>query len=176
MRGRAISALFLAAIVAAAQTGESSGPAADAWQVRLLSPLSTQFNRAGDIVSARVVNPAAFQGGILEGEIRNVKTGDSSGKSATVQFDFHTLHMANEALPVSVVLVATLNSQRQAGVDEDGAVLESGIRGLGGKRAGGVSSHGWSLRLAAKVANLSLAPGSEFVLQVQIRKGRGASN
>jgi hypothetical protein len=175
MRGRAVSALLLAATLAAAQTGESSAPAADAWQVRLLSPVSTQFSRVGDIVTARVVSPAAYQGGILEGEIRNVKTGDSSGKSAMVQFDFHTLHTAKEVLPVSVALVETLNSRRQSGVDEDGTVLETGIRGQGGKRAGGVSSRG-SLRLAAKAANLSFAPGSEFVLQVQIRKGRGSSN
>src|ERR1700690_2894577 len=67
--------LLLCAIATAtaAQDVESTAPAEGDWRVRLLAPISTKFNRKGDMVSARVLAPAKFQDRILEGDIREVK-------------------------------------------------------------------------------------------------------
>ena len=164
--------LFLCAIPAAtvAQDVESGAQAEGDWRVRLLAPISTKFNRKGDMVSTRVLTPAKYQDRILEGDIREVKaSGGNSGKLASVQFDFHTLHSSDGDLPVSAVLIEVFNSRRQSGVDDEGSALESGAHGLGGKLTG-VLSRGAALHLASNAADLNFAPGSELVLQVRIRK------
>jgi len=164
--------LLMCAIPAAtvAQDVESSAPAEGDWRVRLLAPISTKFNRKGDMVSARVLTPAKYQDRILEGDIREVRaSGGNSGKLASVQFDFHTLHSSDGDLPVSAVLIEVFNSRQQSGVDDEGSALESGAHGLGGKLTG-VFSRGATLHLASKAADLNFAPGSELVLQVRIRK------
>jgi hypothetical protein len=155
----------------AAQDGETALPSGENWRVRLLAPLSTSFNRKGDMVSARVLEPAAFQGAILEGVIRELKAGGDSARASSIQFDFVTLHAGDKALHVSAALVEVMNSRREPGVDDEGAALESG----GGKLLG-VFSHGSSttVRLAARSAHLLFAPGSEFVLRLQPRKALSA--
>ena len=162
--------LFL--LLAAPAAAEEGAPAPATLKVRLLAPLTTKFNRKGDLVSAQVLEPAAYAGGILEGEIREIK---ASPKDSSVQFEFHTLHLAGKASPVTAALMETANSRHQSGTDDDGNALETSKHGVTGKISGvtGVFSHGGgALRLAAKSANLSFAPGSELVLQVQFRKSR----
>ena len=150
-----------------AQDTKTTLPIGAKWRVRLLSPLRTDFNRKGDMVSARVLEPSAFQGVILEGIIRDVKSGGNSARVASIQFDFVTLHANNKALPVSAVLLEALNSRREPGVDEDGSVLESVGTGKVPKLSG-VFARGGSrtVRLTSKSDHLSLASGSEFVLQL----------
>jgi hypothetical protein len=161
--------VLLAAL--AAQDASTALPTGENWRVRLLAPLSTSFNRKGDMVSARVLEPAAFQGAILEGVIHELKTGGDAAGASSIQFEFVTLHTGDKALHVSAVLVEAMNSRREPGVDDEGAALESG----GGKLLG-VFSRGSSttLRLAARSAHLLFAPGSEFVLRLQPRKASSA--
>jgi hypothetical protein len=168
-----VPVLLLAAI--AAQDASNALPTGENWRVRLLAPLSTSFNRKGDMVSARVLEPAAFQGAILEGVIHELKAGGDAAGASSIQFEFVTLHAGDKALHVSAVLVEATNSRREPGVDDEGAALESGGPGIGGKLLG-VFSHGSSttLRLAARSAHLSFAPGSEFVLRLQPRKASNA--
>jgi hypothetical protein len=158
---------------AVAQVAEPVLPADVDWHVRLLAPLTTEFNRKGDMVSARVLEPAAYSGAILEGVIRDLKAGGSPGKSSTVEFDFETLHVGDKALQVDASFLQALNSRRQPGVDEEGSPLETGSQGLGGKVAGVLKRRGSGpLRLAVRAANLSFAPGSEIVLRLQSRQPR----
>ena len=90
-------------------------------RVRLLAPLSTKLSRKGDLVSAVVVEPHGYEGGILEGDVREVK-GGSSQKTATVQFQFHSLHLSGIAVHLNAVLNVA-NSKQQLGVDDEGAQL-----------------------------------------------------
>jgi hypothetical protein len=173
---RAAAPVLLAVLLLAAQGAEPALPAGAKWRVRLLAPLSTGFSRKGDMVSTRVLAPAAFQGAILEGVIRDLKAGGDSAGASSIQFDFLTLHAEDKALPVSAALVDALNSRGEPGVDDKGSVLESSAPGIGAKLAGVFSrSASATLRLTSRSAHLSFAPGSEFVLQLQLRKGAGGT-
>ena len=140
-------------------------------RVRLLAPLTTKFNRKGDMVSARVLEPAGYRGAILEGVIREVKAGGAAGKTSSVQFEILALHLAGEAVPVTAALTEVTNSRGMPNVDDDGIPLESGV---GGKSAsGGLLHRGAGLpRIATQAADLTFAPGSEFGLELRPRKGR----
>jgi hypothetical protein len=153
-----------------AATEASTGVTA---RVRLLAPLTTKFSRKGDLVSARVLLPANYQGSILEGEVREVRAGGPGGKSSYVEFDFHALHVGDKVLPVSASIVESLNSRSQSELDEEGSALETTGRGVAGKLIAGVFTRNSAalLRLSAKAPDLSFLPGSEFVLQLQFRKG-----
>jgi hypothetical protein len=171
---RAVIIMWLPLLLLAAQDRETALPAGAKWRVRLLAPLSTAFNRKGDMVSARVLEPAAFEGAILEGVIRDLKAGGDSSRVSNILFDFVALHIGDKAMPVNAVMVEAMNSRREPGVDDGGAALESGGPGMGAKLVG-VFSRGesGSLRLTSRSAHLSFAPGSEFVLQLQPRKATG---
>ena len=164
-RALSIALVHLVVAIACAQDSETVLPADAKWRVRLQSPLSTSFNRKGDMVSAVVLEPEAFKGTLLEGLIRETKAGGAS-KIATVQFDFVTLHVSRKAVPVNAVLLEVLNSKQEAGVDETGATLESGGATKGGKLANIFSKGAGATRLTSKSSQLTLATGSEFVLQV----------
>src|SRR4051812_11111599 len=77
VKRRAALSLLLFAGASLAQNAEPSLQTGATLRVRLEAPLTTKFNRKGDIVSARVLEPAGFQGGMLEGDIREVKAGGS---------------------------------------------------------------------------------------------------
>ncbi|MDR3718722.1 MAG: hypothetical protein P4K98_07960 [Bryobacteraceae bacterium] len=168
-----MTVLLLAAL--AAQDAGIAPFSGENWRVRLLAPLSTGFNRKGDMVSAQVLEPAAFQGAILEGVVHELKAGGDPARASSILIEFVTLHAGDKALPVSAALVEARNSRREPGVDDAGAALETGGPGIGGKLIG-VFSHGAStnLRLTARSAHLSFAPGSEFVLRLQLRKASNA--
>jgi hypothetical protein len=140
--------------------------------VRLLAPLSTNFNRKGDMVSARVIEPAAYRGLVLEGVIREIKAGGAAGKDSTVQFEFHTLHAEGEDVTVTAALVGVVNSRGEAGVDEAGKPLAASSRPVGGMPEAGAPQRSWSgaPRLSVRADYLSLAPGSELALRVKTKQ------
>jgi hypothetical protein len=156
---------------AAAQTSGQAPPAVT-WRVRLLAPLSTRFNRKGDMVSARVLAPAAYQGSVLEGVIREVKEGGAPGRESTVQFEFQTLHAPGEDLVVTAALLGAANSRGEGGVDETGSPLAAGSHALGGIPAAGTPQRASPPRLSVRAEHLSLAPGSEFALEVKTKHNR----
>lgn len=170
--GRHAVALLLSvcALALAQDRGVTLPASGETLRVRLLAPLTTGFNRKGDMVSARVVEPAALAGGILEGDIRDLKAG-GPGKEATIQFEFQTLHMADRAIPVTVAVLEVANSRHESGLDEDGSALDTGGRSHSGKAAG-ISRGSEPARLTVKAAAVSFAPGSEFLLRVEPRKAR----
>jgi hypothetical protein len=151
-------------------------------RVRLLAPLTTKLNRKGDMVSASVLEPAKYQGAILEGEILDVHPGSSPANNRSyIQLQFHTLHSSGAALPVVVNLVDVFNSKKQPDIDEENTMVElAGGTALGGVRtaiAGRIHREtsdsgpisGAPFRLAAKAPNLSLAPGGELVLRFKLK-------
>jgi hypothetical protein len=156
-------------------------------RVRLLAPLSTRLNRKGDLVSAAVIEPASFEGGILEGDVGEVK-GGSGQKTSMVQFQFHTLHIQGKNLPVNASVLNVANSKHQLELDEEGKQIESdkGFLGtgklsslgsaLGSKlhMGGGRSSGGGAapFRVVTRAPDLLLAVGSEMVVQINPRAGR----
>ncbi|MGC9944753.1 MAG: hypothetical protein ABSF64_00015 [Bryobacteraceae bacterium] len=166
------AALFLPR--AAAQTFAEAPPSVAPWRVRLLAPLTTKFNRKGDMVSARVVEPAAYQGSVLEGVIREIKAGGAAGKESTIQFEFHTLHAPSEDLAVTATLVGAANSRGEGGMDETGSPLAAGSHALGGIAEAAAPQRGssGSPRLSVRAEHLSLAPGSEFALEVKTKHNR----
>jgi hypothetical protein len=162
------------AMPALAQEGALAVPAGP-FKVRLLAPLNTEFSRKGDMLAAQVMEPARMQGGILVGEVQEVKAGGGPGKVSTIQFEIQAIHMAGKAAPVTATLTEIRNSRGQAGTDEEGATLESGGGALSvvGSKITGVLSRGpGPVHLSAKAANLYFAAGSEMVLQAQGRRAK----
>jgi hypothetical protein len=144
-------------------------------RVRLLAPLTTEFSRKGDMVAAQVIEPSGFKGGILVGEVQEIKAGGGPGKVSTIQFELQTLHLAGKTAPVPVSLTEIRNSRGEAGKDEEGSTLETGggaLSAVGSKITGVFSRGPEPVHLTAKAANLSFAPGSEMVLQAQGRRSK----
>lgn len=107
-------------------------------QVELMNNLDTESSRKGDLISGRVLSPAAFQGDIVEGKINNVKKGNSLRGQSTLSFTFETLRHAGEAIPISSQVQSVSNSKGRADVDEEGHVIRKS-NNLG-KVAGGTGA------------------------------------
>ena len=139
-KGVAVCALALAGTIPrppAAAADAQELPALATWRVRLLSPLKASFNRKGDLVAASVLEPAEYQGSVLEGQVREIRIGDRAHNSY-IEFEFLALHMGAKVLPVTAELLSAVNSKGQPGVDENGRQLESGPHGIAGKLSPGV--------------------------------------
>jgi hypothetical protein len=147
-------------------------------KIRLTSPLNTSLSRKGDVVAGKILEPEAYRGGYLEGDVLDIRGG--SGKRALLEFQFHTLHLAGKSTPVVASVTQVSNSKHQVAVDEDGAAIEQD----GGSAAGKISQMGSSVfnriskkgdkpatgsavtRLGSKASRLSLAVGSECTVQI----------
>lgn len=163
----AVALLIPAAGVLAQHSDVSISPGT-ILQVRQLSPLSTSFNRKGDLVSAKIVEPPAMQGGFLEGEISEIRDGD---KGARIEFEFHTLYLAGQSIAVAAMPVAVTNSRGVPGVDESGAAIDGAGQGSGGKLSKSLRmSRSNGFRLTAKTAHLILGVGAAWTVQIAPRK------
>jgi hypothetical protein len=166
------------------------------FRVRLTAPISTETNQKGDKISAMVVAPEEFQGAVMEGEIKESKSGNKFKGKSTLLFTFHTLTPRKEdPIPVSTDVKSFVNSQGKANVDEEGFVVEkknnlgkvaigSGAGALlgamigGGKGAaiGAGIGAGASLivvQFGSKAPNIRFDPGAEIVLSVNPRREGG---
>lgn len=166
------------------------------FRVRLTAPISTETNQKGDKISAMVVAPEEFEGAVMEGEIKESKSGNKFKGKSTLLFTFHTLTpRKEEPIPVSTDVKSFVNSQGKANVDEEGFVVEkknnlgkvaigSGAGALlgamigGGKGAaiGAGIGAGASLivvQFGSKAPNIRFDPGSEIVLSVNPRREGG---
>lgn len=145
--------------------------------VRLTAPLTTKMNRTGDMVVAKIVQPAQYAGGYLEGEVKDIHPGAGS-KRAEIFFQFQTLHVGGKDSPVNTSVTKIANSKQQAEMDEDGAVIEQEHGGRLSQLAGGLTSRiskgakplssSELVKLSAKSTNVSLASGSELTVQFSI--------
>ncbi|MCK7462165.1 MAG: hypothetical protein MZU84_08915 [Sphingobacterium sp.] len=94
-------------------------------QVELMNGIGTGSSHKGDLVSARVLGPAALQGDVLEGKIANVEQG---GGKAVLKFSFETLRHAGQAVPISSEIRSIANSKGEVDVDENGNAIRKSRR------------------------------------------------
>ena len=159
-------------------------------QVELMNGIGTGSSHKGDLVSARVLSPAALQGDIVEGKVGKVEQG---GGKAVLTFAFETLRHAGQAVPISSEIRSIANSKGQADVDENGIPIRgsrsqakpSGVARaggaiggmLGGKKGAAVGAASrtaeaiLSIDLASDGPSLTLAPGSRITLMSKSRSG-----
>ena len=159
-------------------------------QVELINGIGTGSSHKGDLVSARVLSPAALQGDIVEGKVGKVEQG---GGKAVLTFAFETLRHAGQAIPISSEIRSIANSKGQADVDESGNPIRgsrsqakpSGVARAGGAIGGmlggkkgtaiGAASRAaeaiLSIDIAADGPSLTLAPGSRITLLAKSRGG-----
>ncbi|MBI4874055.1 MAG: hypothetical protein HY822_05425 [Acidobacteria bacterium] len=163
------------------------------FRVKLLAPLSTETNRKGDKIAAQVVSPPQFAGAMMEGEVKESKSGGKVTGKSVLNFTFQTLApKEGQPIPVSSEVKGFVNSQGKANVDEEGRVIEkksnvgkvaavTGAGALIGAIAGGAKGAAIGagagaaaslilIQVAAKGANVTFAPGSEVTLSVRERR------
>ena len=181
----AIAATALSGVPA---SGETIAPDTE-FRVKLLGPLSTETNPKGDKVTAQVVSPDAFKNDMVEGKVNESKSGGKVRGTSVLNFTFETLHHAGSAIPIQSSVKSVANSKGVSDVDEEGRVI-SKTNNLGkaavatglGALIGGIAGGGKGAAIGAGVgaaaslvfiqvkvkgANVSFAPGSEFVLTVK---------
>jgi len=159
-------------------------------QVELMNAVGTGTSHKGDLVSSRVIAPAALQGDILEGKVAGVEQG---GGKAVLKLSFETLRHAGQAVPVSSEIRSIANSRGQVDVDENGNAIRksaspvkaSGIGRAGGAIGGllggrkgaavGAASRAaeaiMSIDLSSDAPSLTLAPGCKITLTAKSRGG-----
>ena len=180
--------LFLIARAAAGQS-----PALETrLRASLLSSLNTETSRKGDTVTAQVLSPEAFRGAILEGRVQESKSGAKLKGSSLLHFSFDKLSLNNRVIPVQATVEEMANSRGVKGVDEEGRILKKknslgkvavatgigaaigaavgGGKGAGIGAAAGAAAGLIFVEVGTEGANLSFAPGSEFVLNVKERR------
>lgn len=163
--------------------------------VELMNQVGTATSRQGDMVSARVVNPPALRGDIVEGRVAEARSGAKLGGRSVLDLDFVTLRHAGEVIPINSQVQSASNSKGRANVDDEGRVVRRGtgnvakvgaasglgaaLGGLAGRGRGaaiGAAAGGAAgvalIGLAADAPNVTFLPGSRFVLSARARDNR----
>jgi hypothetical protein len=182
----------------AAVSGQSApGPIADntEFRVKLLAPLSTETNRKGDKIAAQILDPVPFVGAVMEGEVKESKSGGKISGKSVLNFTFQTIVVGDVTIPVKSEVKSLFNSRHQQNVDEEGRVIEkknnlgkaaavTGVGALIGGIAGGAKGAAVGagagaaaslifIEVGTKGANVTFAAGSEMVLSVGERRQTG---
>jgi outer membrane protein OmpA-like peptidoglycan-associated protein len=162
-------------------------------QAELTAPLGTDISRKGDAVSARVITPLALQGDIVEGKVKESKSGNKLTGQSVLRFSFDTLRHGDQAVPIAADVKSLVNSKGQTDVDEEGRVvrrssnlakaaagtgfgaLVGGLAG-GGKGAaigalGGATVSLVVIDVAAQGPTVRFAAGSKVMLSAKSRGG-----
>lgn len=93
-------------------------------KIKLLSPLSTQTNRKGDKITAQVTAPDQFNGDMVEGEVKESKSGGKINGKSVLNFSFQTLTHAGKSIPIEAQVKSFANSKGKQNVDEEGRIIE----------------------------------------------------
>ena len=64
------------------------------FQVRLLSPISTETSKKGDLFNSQILSPPGFAGGFIEGRITQVKKAEHR-KKAVIHFQFEQIVLSS---------------------------------------------------------------------------------
>jgi len=161
------------------------------FRVRLVSGISTRNNVKGDKITATVLSPVEFSGGLMEGIIQESKSSGKVNKTSTLRFTFTTLTHQGRSIPVRADVIGSYNSKGQQNVDEEGQVVQksrgtgkaisasaigAGIGALLGGAKGAAIGAGAGLAagillvsVAVKGPNVSFDTNSEFDLSVKER-------
>ncbi|MBM3957694.1 MAG: hypothetical protein FJ313_06540 [Gemmatimonadetes bacterium] len=199
MRDRASLVLLASLLVSTAGAARPAAaetiPKDTEFRVKLLAPLSTETNRKGDKITAQVVTPEPFTGDMLEGEVKESKSGGKITGKSVLNITFSQLHHGEQKIPVEAKVQSFTNSKGQQDVDEEGRMIEkksnvgkaaagTGVGALIGGIAGGAKGAAIGagiggaaslvlIQVAAKGANITFAPGSEIVLSVREARRSG---
>jgi hypothetical protein len=161
------------------------------FRVKLLSPIDTRTSKKDDKITAQVLEPAQFAKSMMEGKIRESKSGNKVKGKAVLTFVFDTLMHNGNPVPVSSAVKSLANSQGKTNVDEEGNVIRkannigktaaaAGAGAIIGAVVGGGKGAAIGAGVGAAAAlvfiqfgtdgpNVSFAPGSEFILSVKQR-------
>jgi hypothetical protein len=187
----------LAVASAASLCGQTVAPNSQL-TVKLLAPLSTKTNKAGDKISAQVIDPSVFKGDIVGGEVKKVKNGGKINGKSVLNFTFDTLYHKGVNIPIESSVLSVTNSRGQENVDEEGEVVKkknnvgkvalgtalgAGLGAIlgGGKGAAigagaGLAGSLILVEATVKGPSIDFAPGSEFVLSVKERMSSAHSH
>lgn len=191
MKARALTALAVGVFAAGSLPGQTVAPDTE-FQVKLLGPISTQTSKKGDKVTAQVQSPQQFQGDILEGSVRESKSGGKIKGKSVLNFAFDVLNHGGQQVPIQSSLKAVTNSKGKTGVDEEGRVISSknnlgkaAIATGAGALIGAIAGGGKGAAIGAGVgavaaimfieigttgANVAFDSGSLFTLTVKERR------
>ncbi len=160
--------------------------------VRLLSPMSTKVNKKGDSVMAEVISPYLYRGYIMEGVVRQSKSGGSIKSQSVLTFTFEKLIRDKETILISSSVKSFKNSKGQEMVDEEGNVVEKknnvgaavagaavgailggilgGVKGAGIGAGVGAATTLVLVKMTVRGANVTFDSGSQFLVGVIKRK------
>lgn len=161
--------------------------------VNLTSPISTRDSKPGDTFTAVVLEPAEFQGSVMEGRVRKVQPAENmESPKARISFAFETLTVGDTTYKIQADLTDVVNSKGVAKVDEEGQVVAKGNAGkrammgfggagigsfagglLGGNvgsivgsAVGGIAGYAIALDMTASSHQIEFNPGTHFTLSV----------
>jgi hypothetical protein len=133
LRGLIMLAVLLLPLTAkAVDDSELPIPPNTKLSVQLLSPLSTATNKKGDKFSCRILTPAEYAGGILEGYIRSLKHSGKVDKDSHIDLAFERITLTDgrsaefSATVVEVFEVANVGSDGRA--DNEGTLRSKSTR------------------------------------------------
>jgi len=109
--------------LAFAYLGDSPSTGPDDFRVKLLNTVSTETSQVGDPVTARVLAPAEFRGGILEGSVKYVKRGGKIKGQAVLMFSFEKLQHDGKTIPVKATVQSVLTHDETLDVAPEGEVM-----------------------------------------------------
>ncbi|MFN0166498.1 MAG: hypothetical protein ACKV22_08705 [Bryobacteraceae bacterium] len=186
---RAVAVLLAASMALPPIALSQSLKDATEFRARLLAPISTETSRKGDKITAQVISPAEFEGGILEGEVKESKSSGKMKGTSVLNFTFETLNYKGNATTVRSTISSMTNSKGKENVDEEGRVINktnnigkaavaTGAGAIIGGILGGAkgAAIGAGVGAAASIAliqfgtrgpSITFAQGSEFKLLVK---------
>jgi hypothetical protein len=193
MKSAVISGLFLTLAVASAQTIADNTE----FRVKLTAPLSTDVNRKGDKITALILSPAEFANGVMEGQVKESKSGGKINGKSVLNFTFDKIVINEKTIEVNSEVKSLFNSKGKQNVDEEGRVIEkknqtgkvaavAGAGALIGALAGGGKGAliGAGAGAAAGLVlvqvgttgpNVKFDSGSEMLLSVRERRKAGSN-
>ena len=182
---RPLTLMLAFALAAGAQESQT-------FKVKLVSPLDTKVNKAGDKITAEVLSPDDHKGSFVNGKIRESKGGGKVKATSVLSFTFDTLIKDGQETPIQAKIESIANAQGKEDVDEEGRVIKKTnnvpavakgvaegagvgglLRGRTGAAAGAAAGTVASLvivHLAVEGAHVKLDPGAELTLAVEVGK------
>jgi OOP family OmpA-OmpF porin len=163
------------------------------FQVELMNRVGTDTSRRGDLVTARILSPAGFQGSVVEGKVTEAISGPKIRGKSVLAFAFDTLRHGGTGTPIQARMMSVVNPKEEIDVDAGGRIISRaggsppppsrGTSGLGralgglgggsGARIGGAvdSTASAGARTSAAAPELRFEPGWKFVLKASARSG-----
>ena len=174
--------------LAFAYLGDSHSTGPDDFRVKLLNTVSTETSQVGDSVTARVLAPEEFRGGLLEGSVKYVKRGGKIKGQAVLMFSFEKLQHNGKTMPVKATVQSVLTHDETLDVAPEGILsrgnqtleyttiaategafiggLVGGLKGFGIGAGIGAGTALGLIQLATNAPAVFLPRGTEFIVWV----------